>query len=230
MKKIFEKYEFFISMCLIIIYLVLNSFCMQNWGLTSINTVVCNALLSACIIIFINKIELNEYLGLVKPNKTKEFLYFFPLVLMVAASLISGIYINNSSQEILFHVLSMICIGFLEEIIFRGFLFKMMEKDNVKSAIIVTSITFGIGHIINLFNGAELIPTLIQITYAIAAGFLFVIIFYKGKSLLPCIITHICVNSLSIISVENDFSLYTIPILWLIISISYSIYIIKKIK
>ena len=29
----------------------------------------------------------------------------------------------------------MINFGFLEEIIFRGFLFKMMEKDNVKSTI-----------------------------------------------------------------------------------------------
>ena len=31
----------------------------------------------------------------------------------------------------------MLNIGFLEEILFRGFLFKMMEKDNVRSAIIV---------------------------------------------------------------------------------------------
>ena len=28
-------------------------------------------------------------------------------------------------------------VGFIEEIIFRGFLFKMMAKDNVKSAVIV---------------------------------------------------------------------------------------------
>ncbi len=230
MKKSIEKYEFLISMSLIIIYLVLNSFCMQNWGITSLKTVICNAILSAGIIIFINKNNLNKYYGLVKPNKTKEFLYFIPLVLMIVTSIISGIYINNSAKEILFHVLSMICVGFLEEIIFRGFLFKVMEKDNVKSAIIVTSITFGIGHIINLFNGAELIPTLIQICYAIAAGFLFVIIFYKGKSLWPCIITHGIINSFSIISAENNISLYIIPILWLIISISYSIYIIKKIK
>ena len=230
MKKSLEKYEFWISMSLIIIYLVSNSFCMQNWGLTDVRPVICNAILSAGILIFINKNELKEYYGLVKPNKVKEFLYFIPLILMIGTSIISGIYINNSINEILFHVLSMLCIGFLEEIIFRGFLFKVMEKDNVKTAIIVTSITFGIGHIINLFNGAALIPTLIQIIYAIAAGFLFVIIFYKGKSLWPCIITHSIINSLSIISVENDISLYVIPVVWLVISIFYSMYIIKKLK
>lgn len=61
----------------------------------------------------------------------------------------------------------MINVEFIEEIIFRGFLFKMMEKDNVKRAIIVNEITFGIGHIVNLLNGEELIPTLMQICYAI---------------------------------------------------------------
>ena len=64
----------------------------------------------------------------------------------------------------------MINIGFLEEIIFRGFLFKMLEKDNVKTAIIVSSITFGMGHIVNLLNGADLVPTLLQVCYALAIG------------------------------------------------------------
>ena len=54
------------------------------------------------------------------------------------------------SPEIVFYILTMLNIGFIEEIIFRGFLFKMMEKDNVKTATAVSSITFGIGHIINL--------------------------------------------------------------------------------
>ena len=78
----------------------------------------------------------------------------------------------------------MLNIGFLEEIIFRGFLFKMMEKNNVKTAIIVSSITFGIGHIVNLLNGAELIPTLLQVCYAIAIGYMLVMVFYKSKSII----------------------------------------------
>jgi len=88
----------------------------------------------------------------------------------------------------------------------------MMEKDNIKSAIIVSSITFGIGHIVNLLNGTELLPTLMQICYAISVGYLFVIIFYKSKSLIPCIITHSLINSLSIFNVENSISIYIIPI------------------
>lgn len=46
----------------------------------------------------------------------------------------------------------MINIGFLEEIIFRGILYKSIEKDNKKLAIIISSVTFGIGHIVNLLK------------------------------------------------------------------------------
>ena len=145
-------------------------------------------------------------------------------------NLSNGININNSFKEIIIYILFMFCVGFLEEIIFRGFLFKMMEKDNKKTAIIVSSLTFGIGHIINLLNGALLIPTLIQVCYATSVGFLFVIIFSKSKCLWPCIIAHGLTNALSIFNINNAVTLYIIPIFIILISVSYSIYIIKNIK
>ncbi len=88
--------------------------------------------------------------------------------------------------------------------IFRGFLFKAMEKDGIKSAIIVSSVTFGIGHLVNLFNGSgmELVNNLCQICFAIAVGFLLVTIFYRGGSLLPCIIVHSAINTLNIFANE----------------------------
>ena len=106
----------------------------------------------------------------------------------------------------------------------------MMAKDNLKSAIIVSSITFGIGHIVNLLNGAEFIPTLLQVCYAISIGYLFVIIFYKSKSLIPCIITHSLFNSLSIFNIESSTYMYVSSIFLIIVPILYAIYINKKIK
>ena len=124
----------------------------------------------------------------------------------------------------------MINVGFIEEIIFRGFLFKAISKENIKKGIIISSITFGIGHIVNLINGSPLIPTIIQIIYAISLGYLFVIIFYKSKSLLPCIITHAIINSLSIFNVSKGIKEYIFSSILIIISLSYAIYINKKIK
>ena len=100
----------------------------------------------------------------------------------------------------------MLCVGFLEEVIFRGLLFKAIAKDNIKSAIIISSLTFGIGHIINLFNGSgmNLINNLCQICFAVAVGFLLVTIFYRSGSLLPCIIVHSAINTLSTFASTAD--------------------------
>lgn len=145
---------------------------------------------------------IKEYGLCSSPFKAKEFLFYIPLAVIVSVNLWFGVTINTSPFETALFVCSMLCVGFLEEIIFRGFLFKAMAEGSAKAAVIVSSITFGIGHIINLFNGsgAELLPNLCQIVYATAAGFMFVILFYKGKSLLPCIITHSLVNALSVVS------------------------------
>lgn len=53
--------------------------------------------------------------------------------------------------------------------------------------------------IINLFNGSgmELVSNLCQIIFATAVGFLLVTIFYRGGSLLPCILVHSAINALS---------------------------------
>lgn len=139
---------------------------------------------------------------------------------------------NASATETVLYILSMLCVGFIEEIIFRGFLFKAMCKDNVKSAIFISSITFGIGHIVNLLNGADLIPTLVQICYATAIGFLFTIIFYKGKSLWPCIIAHSVNNSVGIFTITDSSLISKIisAAVMCIICIGYALLILRKAK
>lgn len=230
MEKIFEKHETLFCMLLIILYLVVNSYCMQNFGLTDFRSAVINFVFSIILIVFMILLKRLKFYGITKPENSKKFLYFFPLVIIASVNLWGGINLEYSKEEIVFHILTMINVGFLEEIIFRGFLFKMMEKDNPRLAIWVSAITFGIGHIINLLNGSEVIETLVQICYAIAAGYLFVIIFYKSKSLVPCIITHALLNSLSIFLVENFVTIYIVPAVLIIIPISYSIYINKFVK
>lgn len=229
MSKFFAKHE---TLCLIFLiagYVIINSYCMQNFGYTSPIGFISDTIFSLVLLIIISK--KSKYYGLTKVENAKEFLYFIPLIIIGSVHLWNGIGINNSKSEIVFHILTMINVGFLEEIIFRGILYKSIEKDNKKLAIIISSVTFGIGHIVNLLNGANLIPTLIQICYATALGFLFVTIFNKSKSLIPCIITHIAINSLSIIGKDSTGILtYLIPIILIIISISYTIFINKNIK
>ena len=230
MKKVFEKYEVFFCIMLIVLYIVVNSYCIQNFGIQDYRSAIINTIFSIALIILMLILKRTSYYGLIKATNSKKYLYFMPLILIVSVNLWNGINIKNSTEEIIFHILTMINIGFIEEIIFRGFLFKMMSKDNINSAIIVSSVTFGIGHIVNLLNGADLIPTLIQICYAISIGYLFVIIFHKSKSIIPCIITHSLVNSLSIFNDENSISLSMSSIFLIIVPVIYAVYINKNVK
>ena len=230
MRKFFEKHETLVCIALIVLYIVINSFCLQNFGVEDYRSTIINTIFSLGLIVLMIALKRTTYYGLTKVTDAKKYLYFIPLVLIISVNVWNGININNTYSEIVFHILTMFNIGFIEEIIFRGFLFKMMAKDNVKFAIAVSSITFGVGHIVNLLNGADLVPTLMQIGYATAIGYLFVVIFYKSKSLIPCIIAHSLNNALSIFNVENKVSLYIAPVFLMVMPIIYAIYIKKTVK
>ena len=122
------------------------------------------------------------------------------------------------SQSNLF-VVSMCCVGFIEEVIFRGFLFRAMEKDNLRTAIIVSSLTFGLGHISNLFNGSGRTPasSAVQIIFAVLVGLVLVTIFYRGGSLIPCIVFHSVNNALGAFGAEGQLDQRTEMIINLIL-------------
>ncbi len=230
MRKQFEKYETLITILLIILYVVINSYCMQNFGLTDYRSTIINTVFSIVLFILIVYLKKTSYYGLTGVKNVRKYLYFIPLLLMLSVNLWNGINISHSGKEITFYILTMFNIGFIEEIIFRGFLFRMMGKDNVKSAIVVSSITFGLGHVVNLLNGADLVPTLMQMCYAISIGYLFVIIFHKSKSLIPCIVTHSLFNALSIFNVENKISLYIASVFLIVMCFTYAIYINRTVE
>ena len=220
--------ELFYTIIYIIFYVISNSIVLNNYGQISIQSLLVNTVITITLVSTIISTKKTKYYGLVKVNKPNKYLYFIPLTLLVLINFIGGIKIQNTPKEITLFILTMLEVGFIEEILFRGYLFKILEKDNQKTAIIITTLTFGIGHIVNLLNGADFIPTLIQILYSISIGYLFVKILIKTKSLWPCIITHSLLNALSIFSNQTTIIFYISSILLLFISLSYSFYLNKK--
>ena len=232
MKKLYNKNEVTFSIIWIILYVVLLSIAdsvSESLGTEKLITAPLCILMTAFLFFWLKKNNLMEKYGLCKfEGSMKKYLFFFPLVILCSTNLWNGVTMNLSLLGTVLSIVSMLCVGFLEELIFRGFLFRAMCKDNVKSAIIVSSITFGIGHIVNLLNGAELLSTLLQVCYAVAIGFLFTIIVYYGKSLIPCILCHGIVNSLSVFAVESDNLLDIITaIVIIVVSLTYTLWIIK---
>lgn len=190
--------------------------------------------ISVLMFVFVWKNGFMEKYGLAGWAKnSRAMLWFIPLWIIASCNLWGGISPEYPLPGLIFAAVSMAFVGFAEELIFRGFLFKAMLKDsNVKAAIIVSSVTFGLGHIINLFTGHDLVSTLMQVVFAIAVGFVFTMAYYKGGSLLPCILAHSLTDIFAVFANnEVSFQLNVIThAIIIILAIAYGIYLAKHVE
>ena len=209
LKKLYQKSNIWFAVVWIIAYCVLMSVgdvLSKKIGVQKAITLPVAILLSVLLFVFFKKNRLFEEYGLCLPKLSAGImLYYLPVVLMMTANLWFGVSFHYGVLETVLYILTMFGVGFLEEVIFRGLLFNAMKKDNLIVAIIVSSVTFGAGHIINLINGsgAELIPNLLQVVYATAAGLMFVMMYYRSGSLIVCIAAHRLFNAISVFANEN---------------------------
>ena len=234
LKKLYDKSRIRFALSWIVAYCVLMSVgdvLSAEAGVEKSVTLAIGILLSAIILLFLKKHGFLADYGLCAPKTSaRSMLYYIPILVMLTANLWHGVTLNYGVPETVLYILAMLCVGFLEEVIFRGLLFEAMRGDSVKAAIIVSSVTFGIGHIINLINGsgAELIPNLLQVIYATAAGFMFVMMYYKSKCLIVCIAAHGLFNALSVFANEADATAemrMLTAILLTVITGSYALYL-----
>ena len=206
MKKLYEKNELTFALVWIAIYVIGTSLAEtlnETIGTFKLVSAVLHMALAAGAFLWVRRNGLTEKYGLFLPRyRLLRALLFIPLILVCAYKVVFSPALRYSATESILFVISMLGVGFLEELIFRGFLFRAIEKENLTRAIIISSVTFGIGHIVNLLNGQDLMDTICQIIFAVFVGFALVILFHKGKSLVPCIVFHGVFNALSIIA--ND--------------------------
>ncbi len=234
MKKLYEKSEIWFAVLWIIIYVLVMGNLRNNFGDASPYPLIGLLVIAIAITSFIVKNKLGVKYGLVGLSDVKKYLYFIPFVLLATVNFWFGVSMHYDLLHQTFSVITMGLAGYVEEIIFRGLLFKAIEKDSVKKAIIISSVTFGAGHIINLLTGQATADTFFQIGYAIAIGFAFVMVFYKSGSLIPCIITHSVVNITSKFSCENISAVsniwdYITALFIIVVAGGYALYLHKRV-
>ena len=159
MYRLYKKNELNFSLVWIISYVVLFSVAdsfSASLGTEKIIAAPVAIVFTLLLLVFVSKHNLKEKYGLCSFNGSlRNFLYFTPLLLIMSINLWNGVTMKLSVLETVLYILSMLCVGFIEEIIFRGFLFKALYNDNVKLAIVISSVTFGIGHIVNACASIE---------------------------------------------------------------------------
>ncbi len=238
MKKLYEKSRLAFAIVWIVIYCLIQSAANPLSEALDIEYsahALISVVMAAVLFIFVRGGRLMEHFGLCRGSApARAMLWYIPLILLSSCNLWYGVTMNMPLAASACYLVSMLCVGFIEELIFRGFLFKAMAEDNVRSAVIVSSVTFGIGHIINLVNGSgmDLASNLFQIAGAIAIGFLFVTIFHRGGSLLPCIVSHSAINMLSCFADESGVGMggrIAFNAAIIVIAAAYTLLIMKRV-
>lgn len=233
--KFYEKNEVWFAIALIIVYVMPASTLRGNFGDDSLGMMLYLLVLTLLITCFICKNGLVGKYGLLSWPDNRKFLYFIPFIILISVNLWYGAKPAYNGVNQIFAVVSMILIGYIEEMVFRGFLFRAIEKESLKRAIIISALTFGIGHIINLFTGQASLDTILQILYASAIGFAFVLAFHKGRSMWPVIITHSLIDATSKFRNydNNQFETYVnviYMIFLIVVPAAYAWYIHKKVE
>ena len=234
MKKLYEKSEITFAILWILIYTVGIGTLKSNFGFDSLWQMLGLIAISVALFLFVNGNGLMEKYGLTGWAKnSKAMLWFIPLWIISCLNLFGGFRPDYPMPGLIYAAVSMALVGFVEELIFRGFLFKAMLKDgDVKTAVIVSSVTFGLGHIMNLLTGQDLIETLSQVVFAVAVGFVFTYVFYKSGSLWPGILAHSLIDVTSVFASNEGSQLLNVivHIGFIIIAAAYCLYLAKRVE
>lgn len=167
-----------------------------------------------------------------EPNKQPySILLYIPLVILAFIQFTTGLDEALSSSEVTFIILMMVGVGFIEEVLFRGFLLtSIKEKSNQKRAILISGLTFGLGHIVNLFRGYDYVQLISQIVLAIVIGIALAMLFVYTKSLLPGILFHITFNISGSLSTQNNTQEMALLFIMLFIAILYVYFLFLLLK
>ena len=229
MRKLYEKKEILFAVLWIVAYCVIMSMLKEQFGYASLWMFLGLAAFAAGIAAFVKANRLEEKYGLNGfPKDMKRYLFFIPMFILATGNIWDGFALSFKGTELAIATLSMILVGFVEEMIFRGFLFKaMLGNGKAVPAIIISALTFGVGHIINLFTGQATLETIIQVIFAIGWGFILTMAFYKSGSLIPCIIVHSMVDAIALYGADTDLGSQIYIGVTIIVAALYSIYLAK---
>ena len=131
----------------------------------------------------------------VQPDTLPLTLFYIPLFAIAFVQYAKGLESGLDLRAVAFAVLLVTAVGFVEELLFRGFLLQALRaRRNLTYAIIISGVTFGIGHIVNLLRGWSLTDQAIQIVAAVLIGIALAYCAVLTGSILPGVVFHALFN------------------------------------
>ena len=230
MRKFYETKPVLFAILWIVVYVVLIAPLRGRFGDGSLQMLLGLVAISAALLAVIRLLGIQKELGMTRwLQNGRALLWLLPMWVLSTGNLWGGVGVRYDAITSVMAVLSFLLVGVAEEIIFRGFLFNGMRKTGrLTVAIIVSAITFGMGHMVNLLTGHATAETLVQMIFAAAWGFLFTFAYLKGGSLLPCIAIHGLIDAFSVFARDNAAADWAYIIATVVIAVIYCLYLKKQ--
>ncbi len=232
MKKLYEKKPVLWAVLWIVLYCAVTIPIRGAYGDGSIQSLLGLSAIAAVLAVVSSRLSLWRELGIAaKPQNVRFCLYFLPMLLLAFGNIWDGFELCGHGAALWYAAASMGLVGFAEEMVFRGFLFRaLLKKDGPKAAVLISAVTFGIGHVVNLLAGMATAENLRMIVFAIAWGFLFTLVYYKSGSLLLCILVHATVDILSVVAAETAWGDWLYIGATVLIGGAYCLYLAKRVE
>ena len=107
------------------------------------------------------------------------------------------------------YISSIILAAFIEEIIFRKWLFEVILCNmhlKIYHSMVVTNMVFAVYHLCNIFSYASVTYGIVQSIVAFSFGMAMSTIYRERNSLTICILAHLLINVSSVLNVATDIS------------------------
>ncbi|SJN36575.1 hypothetical protein FM104_09300 [Microbacterium esteraromaticum] len=131
----------------------------------------------------------------VQPKTLPLTVFYIPLFAIAFLQYGKGFAANLNWQTVIFAIILVAAVGFIEELLFRGFLLQALRtRGNLTRAIVISGVTFGVGHIVNLLRGYSLTDQALQLAGAILIGIALAYCVVLTGSILLGVVFHALFN------------------------------------
>jgi uncharacterized protein len=233
MKKLQENKPIWHALVWILAYIVLVNIgdnLPTILGMEDLATVIILIAFSLILLFYLKKNNWFELYGFnkIKKSDLTKALFYIPLIITIPLHYFRGINKELGSTGFILAILLMMCVGFLEELLFRGFLYQgILKEKGITRAVLISGVTFGIGHVVNLARGYSSGDQIIQIIAGIFVGILLALIVALTNNIIPCVLWHIFFNFSGTVT-NSNLKMETFMVLIVaIICTLYSAYLIR---
>ena len=131
MRKLYENKPVLFAVLFIVLYCAVTIPIRGGYGDGSIQSILGLSAITAFIAVVSSIIPLWKKLGVAaKAQNARMCLYFIPMIILATGNIWDGIEMHYSGAALWYAIGSMALVGFVEEMIFRGFLFRaLLKKD-----------------------------------------------------------------------------------------------------